>query len=174
MGAGPSSLAMSAASLPPLPAPHTRLGVGGVLVRNGKVLVNRAVYRSRFTIPSGYVDAGESLATALIREFEEETGLEVRVGRMILARHKVITPEESDVYFAFALEYRSGEAVARPPEIAEMREVPVLEALEAPWIAELSRMAIRIGSESSDGWNRSSWKGGEMPGLETEAYYPAH
>ena len=146
--------------------------MGGVLLRDGRALVNRAVYRSRFTIPSGYVERGESLESAVVREFEEETGVTVRVGRLLLTRHKVVREAESDVYFAFALEHVAGEPSARPPEIAEFREVPIAEALEAPWISELSRLAIRVAAGSDPGWPRSAWKGGEVPGFASEAYLP--
>jgi ADP-ribose pyrophosphatase YjhB (NUDIX family) len=164
---------VSAPPVPPLPAPHTRVGVGGVLIRKGRVLVNRAVYRTRFTIPSGYVDPGESLERSLVRELEEETGLSVRVGRLLLTRHKVVDELQSDVYFAFALESRDEEPVARPPEIAEVREVPVDEAVRAEWISELSRIAIRLGAEPEGGWPRSTWKGGEAPGLASELFHSA-
>ena len=167
-GASPPSVA---ASIPPLPPPHTRVGVGGVLVREGRVLVKRAVYRSRFTIPSGYVEPGETLESALVREFVEETGVTVRVGRLLLTRHKVVRAGESDVFFAFALEHLAGEPTARPPEIAEVREVPVAKALEAPWISELSRMAIRLARHEAAAWPRSAWKGGEAPGLASETYH---
>jgi ADP-ribose pyrophosphatase YjhB (NUDIX family) len=159
-------------TLPTLPSPHTRVGVGGVLIRDGCVLVNRAVYRTRFTVPSGYVEPGESLEAAVVREFEEETGVTVRVGPLLLTRHKVVRETESDVYFAFALEYVSGTPAARPPEIAEVREVPLAEAVAAKWISELSRMAIRLAGDKRSGWPRSPWKGGEAPGLASEAYHP--
>jgi len=157
--------------VPPLPPPHTRVGVGGALIRNGRALVNRAVYRTRFTVPSGYVEPGESLEAAVVREFEEETGVKVRVGPLLLTRHKVLADTESDVYFAFALQYISGEPTARPPEIAEVREVPLDEALAASWISELSRMVIRLARHEAEGWPRSPWKGGESPGRSSEAYH---
>jgi len=162
---------MSGPAVAPFPAPHCRVGVGGVLLRNGRALVNRAVYRQRFTIPSGYVERGEGLEAALVREFEEETGVVVRVGRLLLTRHKVVGAEESDVYFAFALEHLSGEPVARPPEIGEVREVDLAEVDGATWISELSRLAIRLAARPTGGWPRSEWKGGEVPGLGVEAYY---
>jgi len=163
---------VATADLPPLPPPHSRVGVGGVLLRDGRALVNRAVYRTRFTIPSGYVEAGEGLEEALVREFEEETGVSVRVGRLLLVRHKVIDAEESDVYFAFEVQAIGGVAAARPPEIAEFREVPIESARDAPWISELSRRAIALAATPSIGWPRAPWSGGEVPGRVNEAYHP--
>ena len=142
-----------------------------MLIRDGRALVNRAVYRTRFTVPSGYVEPGESLEAAVVREFEEETGVKVRVGPLLLTRHKVLDEAQSDVYFAFALEYVSGTPTARPPEIAEVRDVPVDEALGATWISELSRMAIRLARHETLGWPRSPWNGGEAPGRASEAYH---
>jgi ADP-ribose pyrophosphatase YjhB (NUDIX family) len=159
--------------VPPLPPPHIRLGVGGVLLRGGRVLVNRAVYRTRFTLPSGYVEAGEGLETALVREFEEETGVRVAPGPLIITRHKVITARESDLYMGFLVEYRSGTPEARPPEIAEIREPTISEAVTAPWISELSRLAIRLAGEKRALWPKSEWPGGEVPGLLSETHHPA-
>jgi len=159
------------ADLPPLPPPHSRVGVGGVLLRRGRALVNRAVYRERFTIPSGYVEAGESLESALRREFEEETGVRSRIGRLLLVRHKVVREEESDVYFAFLVEHLGGEPEARPPEIAEVREVPLAEVASATWISQLSRKAIGLGARATGAWPRSAWAGGEAPGLATETFH---
>ncbi len=142
-----------------------------MLLRRGRVLVNRAVYRDRFTLPSGYVEAGEDLEKALQREFFEETGVRVRPGRLLLVRHKAVSSRESDVYFAFALTHLSGRPRARPPEIAEVRVVPVVEAVTAPWISSLSRQAIRLAVGDPGGWPASSWDGGEVPGLATRAYH---
>jgi ADP-ribose pyrophosphatase YjhB (NUDIX family) len=164
---------MADVPVPPLPPPHSRVGVGGVLLRNGRALVNRAVYRTRFTIPSGYVERGETLEAALVREFEEETGVTVRVGALLLVRHKVVHADESDVYFAFRLERVAGDPVARPPEIVEVREVPLVEAETAPWISELSRRAIRLAGAFEHSWPKSSWNGGEVPGIATEAFHSA-
>ncbi len=159
--------------LPPLPPPHTRVGVGGVLLRDGRALVNHAFYRAMFTLPSGYVDPGESAEAALKREFEEETGIEVAVGPLVLVRHKVVAATESDVYLAFAVERVAGEPSARPPEIVEFREVPVAEAVAAPWISELSRRAIRVAARRIGAWPRSDLTGTDQGGLATEAYHAA-
>jgi 8-oxo-dGTP diphosphatase len=54
---------------------------GGVVVRDGKVLL---VHRPRYddwTLPKGKLDEGESFEDAALREVEEETGLRCTLGR---------------------------------------------------------------------------------------------
>ena len=54
---------------------------GGVVVRDGRVLL---VHRPRYddwSLPKGKLDPGESFEEAALREVEEETGLRCRLGR---------------------------------------------------------------------------------------------
>ena len=58
---------------------------GGVVVRDGQVLL---VHRPRYddwTLPKGKLDLGESFVDAALREVEEETGLRCTVGRELPA-----------------------------------------------------------------------------------------
>jgi ADP-ribose pyrophosphatase YjhB (NUDIX family) len=48
-----------------------------------KILLIQRVDNGRWAVPGGYMEAGESLAEACAREVLEETGLRVRVGRLI-------------------------------------------------------------------------------------------
>ena len=53
---------------------------GGIVVRDGRVLV---VHRPRYddwSLPKGKLDAGESWESAAVREVEEETGLRCALG----------------------------------------------------------------------------------------------
>ena len=54
---------------------------GGVVVRDGEVLL---VHRPRYddwTLPKGKLDHGESFEDAALREVEEETGIRATLGR---------------------------------------------------------------------------------------------
>src|SRR6185437_5515552 len=55
-----------------------RVSVYGLLTRADEVLVNRHPLHSRYGLPGGGVEIGETMHDALVREFREETGLEVR------------------------------------------------------------------------------------------------
>ena len=62
------------------------VGVGGVVVRDGRALLIRRAHEPRkgeWSLPGGVVELGEPLAEALRREVREETGLEVDVGPLI-------------------------------------------------------------------------------------------
>lgn len=55
----------------------------GVLVRDGKLLVQRDRDGSDYALPGGHVKIGETTADGLVREYREETGAEVIVGRLL-------------------------------------------------------------------------------------------
>lgn len=58
------------------------VGVGGVVIRDGRVLLARrarAPLEGQWSIPGGHVEWGEPLEQAVVRELREETALDVRV-----------------------------------------------------------------------------------------------
>src|SRR5580692_7697603 len=62
------------------------LGVGGVIIENGRALLIRRgsePLRGEWSIPGGTLELGESLERGVARELLEETGLEVRVLELI-------------------------------------------------------------------------------------------
>jgi ADP-ribose pyrophosphatase YjhB (NUDIX family) len=57
--------------------------VAGVLIQNGRVLLQRPPDDPGYAFPGGHVAFGETGEQALAREFREETGLEIRPTRML-------------------------------------------------------------------------------------------
>jgi ADP-ribose pyrophosphatase YjhB (NUDIX family) len=80
--------------------------------RDGEVLLVRRTnepQRGMWTIPAGFVDAGEDPATAAVRECLEETGLMVRVTRLLDVIFGLEHPRGAHIVIAYAGEVVSGD-----------------------------------------------------------------
>ena len=73
------------------------VGVGGVVVRDGKALIVKRAHEPRkgeWSLPGGRVELGETLVDAARREIFEETGLEVAVGDIVEVFDRIHTHED--------------------------------------------------------------------------------
>ncbi len=69
------------------------IGVGGVVVRDGRVLLARRgtePLKGQWSIPGGMLEAGETLKQGVKRELREEAGLEVAVLDLIEVCERII------------------------------------------------------------------------------------
>lgn len=57
--------------------------VAGVLVRNGKILLQREENGTEYAVPGGHIRIGETLESALRREWQEEMGTEIKCKKML-------------------------------------------------------------------------------------------
>ncbi|HBL83746.1 MAG: hypothetical protein A2Y17_08600 [Clostridiales bacterium GWF2_38_85] len=55
----------------------------GVLIHNGRILIQRGVDDTEFALPGGCVAWGETSAETLVREFKEELGVDIVIKRLI-------------------------------------------------------------------------------------------
>ena len=95
------------------------VGVGGVVVRDGRVLLVRrgkAPLYGRWTVPGGTVELGETLEEAVVREMEEETSLRVEPLEVLAVFDRIDREGERVLYHYVIVDYlcrsRPGEAVA--------------------------------------------------------------
>ena len=95
------------------------VGVGGVVIRDGEVLLIRRgkppLY-GRWVVPGGTVELGEPLERALVRELQEETGLVVEPLELLTVFDRIERDGEQVVYHYVIVDYLcrwlSGEARA--------------------------------------------------------------
>jgi 8-oxo-dGTP diphosphatase len=98
------------------------LGVAGVLKKDDIYLVVKKKYgglRDKWSFPAGFVDPGETIDQAIIREVLEETGVRCRVRDILGIRTGVIKEKISDNMIIFQLEYQSGNVVTNTEELVE-------------------------------------------------------
>jgi 8-oxo-dGTP diphosphatase len=107
----------------PLAAPYsakTRVRVCGLLIRDGKLLLARhtaAFGEGAFWVPpGGGLEYGEKIKDCLVREFAEETGLRVAVGRFLYL-NEFLRPPLHAIEFFFEVRLLDGElALGTDPE----------------------------------------------------------
>lgn len=85
------------------------VGVGGVVLRDGAVLLVKRVSEplaGQWSLPGGAVELGETLEEAVVRELREETGLTVRVLGLVEAFERIMRDEaERPRYHYVLLDY---------------------------------------------------------------------
>jgi len=119
---------------------------GGVIVRDGRVLL---VHRSRYddwSLPKGKLDPGESWQEAARREVEEETGLRCGAGEE-LGRTFYVDSRGRDKEVRYYLMEGDGEASAQN-EVDEVRWVPVEEAGGLLSYGRDTELLGRLGAET--------------------------
>lgn len=108
------------------------LGVGGILWHQEKALLVKRAQKpgqGMWTIPGGYVEQGEKIEEAIVREIREETHLETEAQLLIAVRDR---PGEDgrphDLYVIFLMQYLSGNPL---PDAAEVEELGFFTLEEA-------------------------------------------
>jgi len=91
---------------------NPRLTVDGVVIRRGHLLLvqrGREPFRGRWALPGGFVEYGETVEAAVVREVREEAGLETRVIRLLgVYSHPERDPRGHTVSVVFLLEVVGG------------------------------------------------------------------
>jgi 8-oxo-dGTP diphosphatase len=110
---------------------HT-LGVGAVVLHHDNLLVIKDRIHQTYKLPGGFIDDGEHISQAIVREVFEETGIEVAFESVVSLGH--FTPAqfgESNLYvIALAKPQTTDIDIKDKDEILEARWINVSEYLE--------------------------------------------
>jgi ADP-ribose pyrophosphatase YjhB (NUDIX family) len=102
------------------------LAVAGLVINaENEWLVVKKKYgglKGKWSIPAGFVDEGETVDEAVVREVKEETGLSCRVDQLLGVRSGVIRHEISDNMIMFLLQQ------TQPEEEIVIQEAELYEA----------------------------------------------
>ncbi|KRT79676.1 hypothetical protein AMK59_7502, partial [Oryctes borbonicus] len=128
------------------PYAHTSIGVGSVVVNgNNEILVVSEKYRffEHWKLPGGYVEPGENLIDAAMREVMEETGVKTEFLSLLSFRHAHGGVFDcSDMYVVVALKALSTDLKKCDRELADCAWMDINEYLAHPQVHELNRLFV--------------------------------
>ena len=94
----------------------------GICLREGQILLCRNRGADYWYLPGGHVEPGESAERALRREFLEETGKAVGVGRLVLVHeNRFVQKGKSRHEYSFVFEVRAPERIKAREKHLEFR-----------------------------------------------------
>lgn len=114
--------------------------VTAVVIKDNKVLLARHTYgpgNGKLIVPGGYVNIGETPQDAIVREYAEETGINITPKGIIGIRFN-----NHDWYVAFSADYVSGTAHSDNDENSEVVWLDVNEALSHDDVPDLTKKLI--------------------------------
>ena len=97
-----------------------KVGVCVAIIQDGCVLLTKRKDFEVWCLPGGGVDAGESIAQAAVRETAEETGLQVKLTRLVGLYSIPKTKAWVNLMVLFAAEVVGGTLKAQEDEVLEI------------------------------------------------------
>jgi mutator protein MutT len=135
---------------------HPRVGVGAVVLHEGRVLLvkrGQAPAAGKWSLPGGLVDVGETTEEAMRREVAEECGIAVRAVEIAGVIERIVRDAAGRVRYHYVLvdylAYPDSQDVAAGTDAAEVCWVPferVGELDVTEGLADMLRRAIALAA----------------------------
>lgn len=104
-----------------------RPSVYGVLIKGNHVLLKRHPSITQYELPGGGIELNETIDQGLVREFKEETGLEIEIGKVLHIEDSFFTHDNEDAHgilIFYQVHYRSGQLSPQHEDSAEASYIP--------------------------------------------------
>lgn len=136
--------------------------VAGVVLRDGRVLLARHTYgagKGMYIVPGGYVNYNESPQEALVREYLEETNVQVEPKEVIAVRFN-----DRDWYIVFRADYIAGTEKTDHDENDDVVWMDMAEALAREDVPELTKTLIKCAVNEGKGLGQLPYEGNPKNG----------
>ncbi len=124
---------------------------------NGRLLTMTKIHypKDYYRLPTGGINHGESILAGLLRETQEETGLQVEVKRFLaIAAYRITNVSDTPLFYTFAfLLDELGGTLGALDEDEQVGGFLEIEPAELPTLADkLDHLKVQFGAEDGENW----------------------
>ncbi len=83
--------------------PTAKVDIRGILLKDGKILLVRESMDGKWSLPGGWADIGYSPREVVIKEFKEETGLDIVTEKLLAVFDKKMHPHPPQAFYVYKL-----------------------------------------------------------------------
>ncbi len=137
--------------------PNIRIRAAGILINDGQILLVRHEknQKSYWLLPGGGVEFGETIETALVREFKEEVGLNIKVGPMVLVHDSIPPDHHRQVLNIYFVVFSDQFEIHVTPD-AVLRDAAFYPLTEFPKMKVNPDVKLEIMDGLKSGWSGGS------------------
>jgi 8-oxo-dGTP diphosphatase len=129
------------------------VGVGGVIIRDGRTLLIRRgsePLKGEWSIPGGMLEVGETLKEGVTRELLEETGLHVQVVELIEVFERIFRKGDEGTTSSPAMEMPAGTVDARIDGDDGAQNRPLYHFVILDYLCDVVSGEPRAGGDVTD------------------------
>ncbi|SVD25171.1 uncharacterized protein METZ01_LOCUS378025 [marine metagenome] len=124
------------------------VGVGGAVVRDGRLLLVRRLSRrghGNWQVPGGFVEQDETIEKAVVREVEEEAGVTAEVQGVLGIRNRYDEDGGNSIYVVMLLNGLSGEP---KPDMTEVDRAEFFTLEEILAIKQIGAINVEVAKQA--------------------------
>ncbi len=109
-----------------------RPSVYGIIIKNNQVLLSKQW--SGYNFPGGGIELGETIEEALIREVKEETGFDIKVGKLVTCTHCFFKFPDQDIFVQSILIYYLCEVIGGTASLEYLEDYEKSQIEHPEWL----------------------------------------
>jgi ADP-ribose pyrophosphatase YjhB (NUDIX family) len=130
------------------------VGVGGAVVRDGRLLLVRRLSRrghGNWQVPGGFVEQDETIEKAVVREVEEEAGVTTEVQGVLGIRNRYDEDGGNSIYVVMLLDGLSGDP---KPDMIEVDRAEFFTLEEILVIEQIGAINVEVAKQALSAHHR--------------------